>query len=173
MMEEKRSIWSRLFAIVAGIIYVFFGILMIQNPNTTLATLSLVMGWVVTISGIVAIVYAIKFKDVPEVHTTSLTEGILLLLLGLVFLFGNFISNTLVLAYLLLFWLIVDSAAQLQFASALPASFMKYLLMVLDVCIIAYGIFLLFQPATAEAFLVFYTGFAFVSTGVTKFIKAF
>lgn len=172
MEKEKRSLWSRLVALVAGFIYIVFGLLMIQNPNTTLATLSLIMGWTVTISGLTAIVYAIKFKNDPEVHSGSLFEGTLLLILGLMFLFGNFIDNTLVLAYLLVFWIIIDSAAQLQFVALLPSFGLKVLIMLVDTFIIAYGLYMLFNPNAAESFLVFYLGFGFISTGISKFIKS-
>lgn len=145
---------------------------MIQNPNTTLATLSLIMGWTVTISGFMAIVYAIRFKNDPEVHSGSLLDGTLLLILGLMFLFGNFINNTAVLAYLLVFWIIIDSAAQLQFVALLPSFGLKILVMIADTLIIAYGLYMLFNPHAAESFLVFYLGFGFISTGVAKFIKA-
>lgn len=145
---------------------------MIQNPNTTLASLSLITGWTVTISGFMAIVYAIRFKNDPEVHSGSLLDGTLLLILGLMFLFGNFINNTAVLAYLLVFWIIIDSAAQLQFVALLPSFGLKILVMIADTLIIAYGLYMLFNPHAAESFLVFYLGFGFISTGVAKFIKA-
>ena len=172
MEKEKRSLWSRLVALVAGFIYISFGFLMIQNPNTTLSTLSVIMGWTVTISGIMAIIYAVRFKNDPEIHSGSLFDGMLLLILGLMFLFGNFIDNTLVLAYLLVFWIIIDSAAQLQFVALLPSFGLKLLMMIVDTLIIAYGLYMLFNPHAAESFLVFYLGFGFISTGLAKFIKA-
>lgn len=171
-MTEKRSVYSRLVGILAGIVYAVVGLLMIQNPNTTLATLSLFMGWMVTISGLVAVVYALKFKNDPSVHSTSLLDGILLLLLGLMFLFGDFINNTMFLAYLLVFWIIIDSAAQLQYMSLLPKGGLKLLVIIMDALIIMYGIYMLFNPHAAENFLVFYLGFGFVSTGINKFFKS-
>lgn len=172
MEKEKRSLWSRLVGLIAGFIYIVFGFLMIQNPNTTLGALSFIMGWTVTISGVLAVLYAIKFKNDPEVHSGSLLDGILLLVLGLMFLFGDFIDNAVVLAYLLAFWVIIDSAAQLQLVSLLPSGGLKMIIILMDLLIIAYGLFMLFHPAAAEGFLVFYLGFGFISTGITKFVKA-
>ncbi len=173
MEREKKTLWTRLVGLVAGIIYVIFGMLMIQNPNTTLATLSLVMGWTVTISGFLAIAHAIKFKDVPEVQSGSMMEGMLLLVLGLMFLFGNFLNSTQILAYLLVFWIIIDSAAQLQFIASLPGGGVtKIVVLIMDTFIIAYGLFMLFNPGIAENFLVWYLGFGFISTGIAKFVKS-
>lgn len=171
-MIKERSIYSRIIGIMAGIVYIVVGFLMIQNPNTTLATLSLFMGWMVTISGLAAVAYALKFKSDLSVHSTSLLDGILLLLLGLMFLFGDFIHNTMLLAYLLVFWIIIDSAAQLQYISLLPKGGLKNLIMVMDALIILYGLYMLFNPQAAENFLVFYLGFAFLSTGINKFFKS-
>lgn len=172
-MQTKRSVWSRFVTILAGFIYVIFGLIMIQSPNTTLKALSLLMGWIVTLSGIAAVTYALTWRRYDEyANKIGLMEGILLLILGLMFLFGNFINNTLVLAYLLVFWIIMDSAFQLQLAAFIPKTSIRVTVMILDILVISYGVFLLFNPAGAEEFLVLYTGFGFVTTGIGKFIKS-
>ena len=173
-MQNTRSVWSRIVTILAGLIYIVFGFIMIQSPNTTLKALSLLMGWVVTISGVVAVAYAISYRRFDEyANKTGLMEGVLLLILGLMLLFGNFINNTLILAYLLVFWIIMDSAFQLQLAAFIPKTSIRILIMILDILVISFGVFLLFNPAGAEEFLVFYTGFGFVTTGIGKLIKSF
>lgn len=170
---EKKSLSSKVVSLLAGLVYVIFGILMIQNPNTTLATISFVMGWTVAIIGVAAFIYAITYKGEPEFKKISFMEGFLLLLLGLMLLFGDFIHNTMILAYLLVFWIIMDSALQLQMTTLMPNSGAKWFVRILDILIIAYGIFMLFHPFEAERFFVFYLGFAFISTGVAKFVKSF
>lgn len=174
---KKKSFMGKIVSMLAGLLYVILGILMIQNPNTTLATISLIMGWSITIAGASAVVYSIFYKtDFDEAldgKKVGLMEGLLLLILGLMFLFGNFINNTLILAYLLVFWIIMDSAMQLQLTFLIQKTGLRLLVMLLDILIIAYGIFLLFNPESAENFLVFYVGVGFVSTGVGKFLKSF
>lgn len=169
---KQTNFWSRVVGVAAGLIYIVFGMLMIQNPNTTLKTLSFMMAWIVLVSGVLALIISYMTRRFSEeIHQGSLFDGIILLVLGLIFMFGNFISNTLFLAYMLLFWIIIDSALQLQFAAFIPKHGLRILVMVLDILIIAYGVWLLFNPGLAEGFLVLYTGFAFISTGVSKMIK--
>lgn len=170
-MKNNSTVWTKIVSALSGIVYVVFGILMINNPITTLASLSLLMGWVVTISGILSLINAFRFRNHPDANV-SFVDGLLLLLLGLMFLFGDFIRNTLVLSYLLVFWIILDSMLQLQFVLSIKGGgWAKILTIILDVIIIVYGINLLFNPGRAEGFLVFSLGFAFIVTGISKVTK--
>lgn len=173
MKKETRSTLGKVVSILIGVVYVILGFLMIQYPITTLLTLSLVMGWIVTLSGISTIIYSLKFKEVTGIQNGRIVDGILLLILGLMFLFSDYINNTLILSYLLIFWVITDSALQIQLMSFIPKSGLTIFLIIMDILIILYGIYMLFNPGIAESFLVFYVGFGFVSTGFTKFFKAF
>ena len=144
--------------------------MMISNPVTTLATVSFLMGWTTAIFGAVILVHALFGGD-HEASSFSLVDGILLLILGLMFIFGDFIHNTLILAYLLLFWIIVDSMLQLQFVITFTRGWVKWFMMAMDIMIIVFGISLLFQPSAVEGFLVFYIGWGFILTGVSKVVR--
>ena len=67
----------------------------------------------------------------------------------------------------------MDSVMQLQLSFFIPNSGIKLFIVILDVIIISYSIWLLFNPSGAESFLVLYTGVAFISTGVGKIIKGY
>lgn len=164
------SVWRKIVAAIVGLIYVVFGVLMIGSPQTTLASLSLLMGWVVTVSGIIVLLDAMRLRNIPDVGS-SYVEGFLLLILGLMFLFGNYINNTLFLAYLLIFWMITDSALQLQVVARFRGGWPKYLTMLIDIIIIIFGVSLLFNPNSAEHFLVLWIGISFIATGFTKVFK--
>lgn len=172
MVDNK--FWMRIVSVSIGLIYIYFGVLMIQNPNTTLSALSTLMGWFVFVVGIVAIIIAISFRKInAEASHSNMSDGFLLLVLALMFIFGAFINNTLFLSYMLVLWIIMDSTFQLFVANLLPKSGMPVFVMVLDVVLIVYSLFLLFNPSAAEGFLVLYTGFGFISTGFGKLLKSF
>lgn len=171
---KDKSLLMKLISVIAGLIYIVFGILMIQNPNTTLLALSVAMAWVVLFSGVVAIIVGFMFNGIDDyLKRSNIADGVLLLALGLILLFGNFISNSLILAYLLILWIIMDSAFQLQLTALIPTTGLKIVVIIFDVLIIIYAIWLLFNPNAAEGFLVLYTGFAFIVTGVVKMMKNF
>ena len=171
---NNNRLWVRIFAAVAGFIYITFGILMIQNPSTTLSALSLFLTWLVILGGLLVLAFGIFIKRIDEeIGKANLTDGALLLVLGLILMFGSFINNSLILAYLLIFWIIMDSVMQLQLSFFIPNSGIKLFIVILDVIIISYSIWLLFNPSGAESFLVLYTGVAFISTGVGKIIKGY
>ncbi|MEG0327048.1 MAG: DUF308 domain-containing protein [Erysipelothrix sp.] len=166
------SLWKKIIYICTGLVYTVLGFLMIQHPATTLSTLSFAMGWTVTIMGILATLSSFKNRENDEVRSGSFLEGICLLLLGLMFLFGDFINNTLVLSYLLVFWIIVDSAVQLQYVVHFQKGWSRIVMIILDVLLIVYGASLLFNPQEAESFLVLWIGIGFIGTGVGKVIKS-
>lgn len=171
MVDNK--FWTRLVSVSIGFIYIYLGVLMIQNPNTTLSALSVVMGWFVFVIGIVAILIAIGFRKInSEVSNSNMSDGFLLLVLALMFIFGAFINNTLFLSYMLVLWIIMDSAFQLFVTNLFPKTGLSIFIMVLDIVLIIYSLFLLFNPAAAEGFLVLYVGFGFISTGIGKLLKS-
>lgn len=172
MSENKFS--TRVVSVATGFVYVLLGLLMIQNPETTLSALSMVFGWVLVIGGFFAIVFALMFRRVnKEVSQSNLSDGMLLLVLALIFLFGHFINNTLFLSYLLIIWILMDSVFQLQVLSMFPRTGITTLVMVVDILIIAFSVFLLFNPGAAEGFLVIYIGFGFMTTGFAKMLKSY
>lgn len=168
---ERVLMAKRITGIVFGIIYLVAGIFMIRNPKAALITISVSLGWILLVAGVVLIIYSLTQHFDAIDHSSFLIEGTLASLLGLMFLFGNKVNNATALSYLLIFWVIIDSAIQLQYARYLPKEGIKYAVIIMDVLIIGYCIYMLFHPSSAGSFLVFVTGIGFISTGINKLIR--
>lgn len=171
VMIEDRTLWQRIGTVLFGVVYVAFGFWVMNHPVTTLASISLVIGWLMTISGVVLLIAAFNTPEVLTLRSILLVEAILVGLLGLMFLFGDFIQSTTILAYLLIFWILMDSALQLQFARFISRTWVRLLTIAIDVMVIAYCVYMLFNPSLAESFLVVAIGIGFIGTGINKMIK--
>ncbi|CAM3726669.1 DUF308 domain-containing protein [Erysipelothrix urinaevulpis] len=165
-----KPITKRIASVLIGIAYTTFGILMITNPATTLKALSLIAGIIILITGF-AYLFLNKENSDKQDSTMRMIEAILLMLLGLMFLFGNHLNNMLLLSYLLLFWIIIDSMLQLNFSLHREKSPYRTINIVIDLIIVASSIYVLFNPLLAEMTLVIFVGFTFIGTGATKVIK--
>lgn len=168
---DRLSMSKRITGIIFGLIYLIAGIFIMNNPAAALITLSISLGWVLLAAGIILVIFSITQHYDFMGHTTSLIEGILASLLGLMFLFGNKINNATVLSYLLIFWIIIDSAVRLQFARYIPRTGIKITVIILDLVVLGYCIFMLFNPSIATSFLVFVSGVSFIGTGISKLIR--
>lgn len=166
-----KSVWNRILSVIMGIIYIAFGSLLMRNPGVALKSLSWVLAWGTIIAGVLMFINAIRDKDEADQTIPRVVEAILIVVLGSMFLSGKYINNTLVLAYLLLFWNILDSMLQIQFLVKLPKRIWTLLVIIMDIVIIVYSFFLIFNPGLAEVMLIFYIGIGFIATGATKIIR--
>lgn len=172
MMNNKFS--TRLVSVAAGFIYVLLGIVMIQNPDTALKALSVIFGWFFVVAGFLAIIFALMIRKTnKEIGQSNLSDGMLLLVLALVFLLGSFIDNTLFFSYLLILWILIDSVFQIQVLSMFPLTGITTVVMIMDILLVIFAIILLFNPIAVQGFLVLYIGIGFISTGFAKMLKSY
>lgn len=170
---ENKSFMQRVGGIVVGVLYITFGLVIISNPMATLRSLSFILGWTITVSGLSLFFSSFFIKGYHDFKTATMIEGLLIGLLGMVFLFGDFIDSTDILAYLLVFWIIINSAMQLQFAHLIPHMGIRIFTIALDIFVISYSIMMLFTPSKPQNFLVFVIGIGVIANGASKVIRSF
>lgn len=161
---------NKILGFVLGIVYIIFGIYVMNTPETTLLSLALFVGIALFVGGLVLIIDSFRLPYLPHLRSSMLTEGILLFVLGLIFLLGNVDRDVKILSYLLLFWFIATSALQIQFAIAIEKVWVKVLVIVINLFVIAYSVWFLFNPDAAAYLLVATTGVLFISSGINKII---
>ncbi|CAM3439568.1 hypothetical protein G7061_09425 [Erysipelothrix sp. HDW6B] len=171
-MEYTNEKDNKLKSVIVGILYVIFGIIVVMNPMTTLLSISLIIGWGMLAVGAVLVLNGIRLRAFPQISTMNTIEGILLLLLGVMFLFTDFIKSTQILAYLMMFWIITDAALQLQFASMIRTAWARYVVIIVDIIVIVYAVSMLFNPSAVESFMVLMLGFGFIVQGVNRALSS-
>ena len=155
-----------------GIAAVLFGVLTLVWPKLSLTVLVLVFGVFAVISGITAVVAALRSTDIPG-WGLLLFEGILGTLAGAIALVFPGIT-ALAFLYLLAAWAIITGVLELVAPLSFPMSFGRGLLMVLAGLVsIVFGIIIAAQPATGLLAVVWLIGVYAIVFGVMYVVAYF
>lgn len=128
--------------LLTSIILLVLGILLLFIPGDIVTTVIKIFGIVIVIVGVLSIINSSKNKT----NSTDLVYGILITILGIVF-----ISNPQVIASIIPFilgvWIIIKSLFRLQFVSTIKSTNGDYIkLLVINLITLILGIVLVFNP---------------------------
>lgn len=170
-MQEMISNFRTMF-LVRGIVAVLFGVITLVWPKMTLAVLVFAFGLFAVISGITAMVAALRNRDYPG-WGFLLFEGILGILAGAIALIWPGIT-ALAFIYLLAGWAIFTGIMALVAPLAYPMSGGRGIWSVLSGLLsIAFGILIAAQPASGLLAVVWLIGFYAIVVGVTYIVVYF
>src|SRR5438067_7448090 len=155
-----------------GIAAILFGILTFVWPNLTLSVLVLLFGVFAVISGITAVVAAVRNRD-EQGWGLLLFEGILGILAGVVALVWPGIT-ALAFLYLLAAWAIITGILEVVAPLSFPMRGGRALLMVLaGLASIVFGIIIAAQPASGLLAVVWLIGVYAIVFGVMYVVAYF
>jgi len=158
--------------LVRGIAAILFGILTFVWPNLTLSVLVLLFGVFAVISGITAVVAALRNRG-EEGWGLLLFEGILGILAGVVALVWPNIT-ALAFLYLLAAWAIITGIMELVAPLAFPMRGGRAALMVLaGLASIVFGILIAAQPSSGLLAVVWLIGVYAIVFGVMYIVAYF
>ena len=158
--------------LVRGIAAILFGILTFVWPNLTLSVLVLLFGVFAVISGITAVVAALRNRG-EEGWGLLLFEGILGILAGVVALVWPNIT-ALAFLYLLAAWAIITGITELVAPLAFPMRGGRAALMVLaGLASIVFGILIAAQPSSGLLAVVWLIGVYAIVFGVMYIVAYF
>ena len=158
--------------LVRGIAAILFGILTFVWPNLTLSVLVLLFGVFAVISGITAVVAALRNRG-EEGWGLLLFEGILGILAGVVALVWPNIT-ALAFLYLLAAWAIITGIMELVAPLAFPMRGGRAALMVLaGLASIVFGILIASQPSSGLLAVVWLIGVYAIVFGVMYIVAYF
>lgn len=164
LRKGVRNWW--LFLLV-GILFIAVGIITLLNPLSSYLTLAIFFGWLLFISGIVRIAFAVSNRDKLEGWGWALAVGILDTILGIVLFFHPELSM-LVLAFVVGFSILLSGASLISYAIELQKIGVKGWgwLTFGGVLVSILGVLLIFNPLIGAITLVGWTGFAFLAAGI-------
>ncbi|MGL4383579.1 MAG: DUF308 domain-containing protein, partial [Bacilli bacterium] len=105
---------SKVFNIISALIYFAAAVVVLNAPVMSVLVLMYTIGIMLAIGGIALLVDAFSLPKGFPGKSFVIFEAILLVILGLFFIFGNAIINAATLIYLLLGWFIVTSIIQIS-----------------------------------------------------------
>ena len=163
-MQQLISNYRTMF-LFRGIVAILFGVLTLVWPRLSLAVLVLLFGLFAVISGITAVVAALRNR---EEHSWGLLlfEGILGILAGALALIWPAIT-ALAFLYLLAAWAILTGILEFIAPLAYPMSMGRTLLMMLaGIISIVFGVLIAFQPAAGLLAVVWLIGLYAILVGI-------
>ena len=163
-MQQLISNYRTMF-LFRGIVAILFGVLTLVWPRLSLAALVFLFGLFAVISGITAVVAALRNH---EEHGWGLLlfEGILGILAGALALIWPAIT-ALAFLYLLAAWAILTGILEFIAPLAYPMSMGRTLLMVLaGIISIVFGVLIAFQPAAGLLAVVWLIGLYAILVGI-------
>ena len=168
MLELLARNWWAL--ALRGVLAVLFGILTLWIPGLTLFYLVLLFGAYTVLEGVFNIVSALR---APGHHWPLILEGILSIAAGVLTFFWPGIT-ALVLLYLIAFWAIFTGILEITAGIRLRRHITnEWLLILMGVLSILFGILILLQPGTGALAIVLWIGAYAVVFGATLIALAF
>mgnify|MGYP003623681075 CR=1 FL=1 len=151
-MDKKKSNMLR---IITGIVFIITGIIMLLSPAGTLISIWLLMSAATIIAGALYIMAYVKEKHLYARPGLLLAEGIVDLLVGIIFLIASSAAPVII-PWVLAFWLILIGLRRVFFALDLKnadvASWKK--VMLTGAIAVVLGIIVLLVPAVGAIYLV-------------------
>lgn len=164
---------NRVLSFVVGIILAVVGFFIIANPDEALVSLILVIGVFLLISGFVAVIDSIRIPAFIPGKSLLMVEGIMQMIIGGLFSFGNQFIASAVLGYLLVFTMIISSIVHISFVSAISRGGMAIFSIILNIITIGLGVYILFNPILASGVLITAVGFQFIIAGIERMVITF
>ena len=168
----KSSINKSVFVI--PVVYIILGLVMVIFPQTTMKTFCLSLGAIAAVLGIVSLISYFSRDAVDYVYRYDFVNGVLLILLGLLFIVKMELITELI-PIMLGVMILANGVMKLQHAIDLKRiGFNGWLyVLVFSLLSLLVGVVCVLQPAFIAAILVILMGISFLFCGLTDFITLF
>ncbi len=168
----KKSINKSVFVI--PVVYIILGLVMVIFPQTTMKTFCLSLGAIAAVLGIVSLISYFSRDAVDFVYRYDFVNGVLLILLGLLFIVKMELITELI-PIMLGVMILANGVMKLQHAIDLKRiGFNGWLyVLVFSLLSLLVGVVCVLQPEFIAAILVIMMGISFLFCGLTDFITLF
>lgn len=168
-----KNIGVRILWLICGVLMVIAGIVCLGNRGLAYATLTMMVGIIMLMSGISDIVMYANCRTTVVGAGWFLADGILTVLLAFIMLFDQFFT-AMVIPFIFSFWLMMTGITRLINSFDLKKlGFSGWgWLLALGILMIAFGFISLFSPVATALALGMMVGIVFVFEGVNAVFKA-
>lgn len=163
----------KIMPVLSAILFILAGIWFIIDPKGITEILPFVIGTVILFVGIEQIIYSIGTREYTLLPGFRLTQGIISVLLGIIFIMRQDFS-LLILGLILGLWAIISGAIKLNVAmteKSLNLSWGWDLL--LGILQIIFGFILIFNPFTGISTWILVVGIYFIIIGITILLSVY
>lgn len=164
----KNKVWS----ILAALAYFALGAMVLMWPVATVVAVVYFVGGFLLVGGIFLMYDAFKLPSEEGSKGFLLFDGVIVTILGALFLFGNTFIGAALLIYTLIIWFMFTSVMQI-IVSVKMKSRWAIVTIILDLIVIALSVYALFNPLVAAGIFVWTIAFQFMFVGITKLLLSF
>ena len=145
-MEETIKKYSR-YTILISLILIIISIFLIAKPSESLSAITIIIGAVITISGIVELISYFTSPKELKAFSLKLIIGVVLLALGIIVIVNASTINALFTAIIGI-WIVIESIIKLQIAFNLRdlANSNWKVLVILSIITILVGVLIILNP---------------------------
>lgn len=168
MLEAISKNWWHL--LIRGLLVLIFGLIALLNPGIVLASLLLYLGVIAIIGGIVAIIASFRMETDKM---AGIIEGIIMIIIGLLFLFApGFVLTSIV--FFIGIWALISGIMQIVYAIKLRKIISGEWIAILGGIIsIIFAFVLFFNVVGSAAALVMVIGAFALISGILQIILSF
>ncbi|MSS78341.1 DUF308 domain-containing protein [Anaerococcus sp. AGMB00486] len=163
---------NKILSILIGMGITLFGMFILSKPISTLLAIISLMAWAVLLRGCFFLYdsYA-NYKRENDINKVELLYGIILLLLGIIFLTNPSFTSSLVF-YMVALWFIIDGVAGI-YSALNQSNIMKYFNLVLGILLVFFGFSIAIEPIRALFTLNILIGISIMTNGIQMISSQF
>lgn len=163
---------NKILSILIGLGITLFGIFILNRTITTILTIISLMAWGVLIRGCFFIYNSyITYKRVNIIDKIQLLYGIVLLILGIIFLTNPSFLGSIVF-YMVALWFIIDGVTGI-FYGLKQSNSMKYFNLILGILLVFFGVSIAIEPLRGLFTLNILLGMSIITNGIQMIISQF
>lgn len=145
MVESVKKLFRM--SIVTSIFFIVIGLFLILKPETTITTISYVLGAIIMVSGVIFLIKYFSNKDQLGIFSGDLVYGVMSTIFGLILIL-NPTALAKIIPFILGIWIVISSVTKIQYSLQLKAYENKAWISTMIIAAITFiwGIILLFNP---------------------------
>lgn len=172
-MPKKPSGWLRTFDIIVGVIAIFLSLVVLLNPELTIATLIFILSITLIIIGIARILNGFLGEKLSDgLRAVNIFVGLLSFVLAF-FVLIYIQLTTIVLIYLLSFILLLNGIARIVIGGAIDEfpGWLRGFLIVVGAMSIGLSFLIFLVPRLGAATIIIYLSLVLIINGITRIVR--
>ena len=155
---------------IEGFLLIALGLIVIAFPGYTTLTVIFFTGWLFLALGVSLFIFGLRLPSGTQIKPLYIIEGLMLFLLGAVFVFGNPVITTVMMIYALIFWFIANAILGVVFASRCLSTGGRVASLIINLLVIIVAVMAIFDPALASSLFILTLAYNFMFTGISRLV---
>ncbi len=170
----KNFSLSKKNTIINGVIFIFLGLLFVAFPESTLQSISIYIGLVILIPGVIMLIVSFLDKSGIRNKNVLIFEGVVTILFGLLFIIKPNIIGILLAVFISL-WVILNGFLKLSISFSMKdiGESGWWVQSLIGFVLLAFGVYMLVNAFSVSVFITIWAGIILLIFGIYYLWEAF